>query len=215
MGLVSIERKMKMIKRTSWVALIGILCLVTSCVSDIPSVKTLSEYYQGETKESQSTESYRIGSGDVLAVDVWGEERLSKQVTVRLDGKMSLPLVEDIQAAGLTCEELENLLEQKYKDFVDAPEVSATLLQSGSGKVYLVGKVRSPGEYPLEKKMTLLQAISRAGGLDQWADASDVRLVRTIDGVERQFKVDYEAVVSGKDLSQNIILEPGDTIVVP
>jgi polysaccharide export outer membrane protein len=206
---------MKMIKKTRLVALIATLYVVTSCASDIPSVKTLSEYYQGEEKEPQSTESYRIGSGDVLAIDVWKEETLSKEVTVRLDGKMSLSLLEDIQAAGLTCEELENLLEKKYQDFVDAPEVSVTLLKSGSGRVYLVGKVQSPGEYPLEKKMTLLQAISRAGGLGEWADASDVRLVRKIDGVERQFRADYEAIVSGKDLSQNIILEPGDTIVVP
>jgi polysaccharide export outer membrane protein len=206
---------MKMIKKTTLIALVATLYLVTSCASDIPSVKTLSKHYQNETAGQKSTESYRIGSGDVLAIDVWREETLSKEVTVRLDGKMSLPLVEDIQAAGLTCEELENLLEEKYGDFVDVPEVSVTLLKSGSGRVYLVGKVRSPGEYPLEKKMTLLQAISRAGGLSEWADASDVRLVRTIDGVERQFRVDYEAIVSGKDLSQNIILEPGDTIVVP
>jgi polysaccharide export outer membrane protein len=206
---------MKMIKKTTLVALIAAPYLLMSCASEIPSVKTLSKYYQNETTEQKSTESYLIGSGDVLAVDVWREETLSKEVTVRLDGKMSLPLVEDIQAAGLTCEELENLLEEKFEDFVDVPEVSVTLLKSGSGRIYLVGKVGGPGEYPLEKKMTVLQALSRAGGLGPWADTSDVRLVRTIDGVERQFRVDYEAIVSGKDLSQNIILEPGDTIVVP
>jgi polysaccharide export outer membrane protein len=178
-------------------------------------VKTLNEYYQGETTEQQSTELYLIGSGDVLAIDTWREEALSKQVTVRLDGKISLPLIEDIQAAGLACENLENLLEEKYKDFVEAPEVSVTLLMSGSGKIYMLGKVRSPGEYPLEKKMRFLQAISRAGGLDEWADTSDMRLVRKIDGVERQFTIDYKAIISGKDMSQNILLEPGDTIIVP
>lgn len=204
-----------MIKKLTLVALVTTLHLVTSCASDIPSVKTLGEYYKGKTTGPQSTESYLIGSGDVLAIDVWREETLSKEVTVRLDGKMSLPLLEDIQAAGLTCEELKDLLEEKYKDFVDVPEVSVTLLKSGSGRVYLVGKVQSPGEYPLEKKMTLLQAISRAGGLGEWADGSNVRLVRTINKVERQFRVDYDAIVSGKDLSQNIILQPGDTIVVP
>jgi polysaccharide export outer membrane protein len=206
---------MKMIKKTTLVALVAMLYLVTSCASDIPSVKTLSKHYQNETTGQKSTESYLIGSGDVLAVDVWREETLSKEVTVRLDGKMSLPLVEDIQAAGLTCEELENLLEEKFEDFVDVPEVSVTLLKSGSGRIYLVGKVGGPGEYPLEKKMTVLQALSRAGGLGPWADTSDVRLVRKIDGVERQFRIDYEAIISGKDMSQNVLLEPGDTIFVP
>jgi polysaccharide export outer membrane protein len=204
-----------MIRKTAIAALVTAVYLLTSCTSDLPSVKTLNEYYQGETTEQQSTELYLIGSGDVLAIDTWREEALSKQVTVRLDGKISLPLIEDIQAAGLACENLENLLEEKYKDFVEAPEVSVTLLMSGSGKIYMLGKVRSPGEYPLEKKMRFLQAISRAGGLDEWADTSDMRLVRKIDGVERQFTIDYKAIISGKDMSQNILLEPGDTIIVP
>ena len=204
-----------MIKKTISVTMIGLLCLITSCASNIPSVKTLSECYQGEAKEQQSTELYVIGSGDILAVDLWREETLSKQVSVRLDGNISLPLIEDVKAAGLTCEELENLLKEKYKDFVERPEVSVTLIQSGSGKVYILGKVSGPGEYPLEKQMTLLQAIARAGGLGVWADTSDIRLVRKIGGVERQFKIDYKAIISGEDMSQNIMLEPGDTIFVP
>jgi len=79
----------------------------------------------------------------------------------------------------------------------------------------MLGKVGSPGEHPLEKKMTVLQAISRAGGLGPWADTSDIRLIRKIDGVERHFRIDYNAILSGKDVSQNVVLEPGDTIFVP
>ncbi|MBW1676645.1 MAG: polysaccharide biosynthesis/export family protein [Deltaproteobacteria bacterium] len=191
-----------MIKKTILAALLTAFQLLTSCASDLPSVK-------------QSTESYLIGSGDVLAIDVWREEALSKQVSVRLDGKISLPLIDDIQTVGLTCGKLENLIEEKYTDFVEVPEVSVTLLQSGSGKIYMLGKIQSPGEHPLTKKMTVLQAISRAGGLGPWADTSDIRLIRKIGGVERHFRIDYEAIISGEDMSHNILLEPGDTIFVP
>jgi polysaccharide export outer membrane protein len=203
-----------MLRKAAFAALLTTL-LVSCATSDIPSIKTLSKYYADKAAAQQSTESYTIGSGDVLAIDVWREEALSKQVTVRLDGKISLPLIEDIQTAGLTCEELKDVIEEKFKDFVEVPEVSVTLLKSGSGKIYMLGKVGSPGEHPLEKKMTVLQAISRAGGLGPWADASDIRLIRKIDGVERHFRIDYNAIISGKDVSQNVVLEPGDTIFVP
>jgi polysaccharide export outer membrane protein len=205
-----------MTRKAVFAALFTTLLLLASCAtSDIPSIKTLGQYYEDKTTAQQSTESYTIGSGDVLAIDVWREQALSKQVTVRLDGKISLPLIEDIQTAGLTCEELKGVIEEKYKDFVEVPEVSVTLLKSGSGKIYMLGKVGSPGEHPLEKKMTVLQAISAAGGLGQWADTSDIRLIRKIDGVERHFRIDYDAILSGKDVSQNVVLEPGDTIFVP
>ena len=205
-----------MTRKAVFAALFTTLLLLASCAtSDIPSIKTLGKYYEDKTTAQQSTESYTIGSGDVLAIDVWREQALSKQVTVRLDGKISLPLIEDIQTAGLTCEELKDVIEEKYKDFVEVPEVSVTLLKSGSGKIYMLGKVGSPGEHPLEKKMTVLQAISAAGGLGPWADTSDIRLIRKIDGVERHFRIDYDAILSGKDVSQNVVLEPGDTIFVP
>jgi polysaccharide export outer membrane protein len=205
-----------MVRKTILAALLIALQLLISCAgSDIPSVSTLAKHYQDEPTEQQSTESYVIGSGDTLAVDVWREPTLSKNVTVRLDGKISLPLIDDIQADGLTCEEMEDLIEMKYKDFVDVPEVSVTLLKSGSGKIYMLGKISSPGEHPLTKKMTVLQAISRAGGLGPWADPSDIKLIRKIGGVERHFKIDYEAIISGEDVSQNVLLEPGDIIFVP
>jgi polysaccharide export outer membrane protein len=216
-GQKRIERGLKVIRKTGLAAVVIVFHLFTSCATshDVPSVTTLSEYYQNETADQQSTEIYIIGTGDILAIDVWREETLSKQVTVRLDGKISLPLIKDIQAAGMSCEELENFIEEKYTDFVEVPEVSVTLLKSGSGKIYLLGKVGSPGEHPLETKMTVLQAISRAGGLGQWADARNITLIRKIDGVERHFRIDYEAIISGQDVSQNIVLEPGDALVVP
>ena len=103
----------------------------------------------------------------------------------------------------------------KYKEYVDVPEVSVTVVQSVNNKIYMLGQINGAGEYPLEKQMTILQAISRAGGLGQWADASNIRLIRKINGVEKTFRVDYDAIVSGEDLGQNVQLQPDDTIFVP
>ena len=196
------------------VLLIGLAMLV-ACASDIPSVKTLAKYEQANPPKSESDEDYLIGPGDILSIDVWKEPELSKQVSVRLDGNISLPLVNDIDAAGLTSKELREQLTQKYKDFVDVPEVSVTLIESRSKRIYLLGKINRPGEYPLQKNMTIVHAISLAGGLAEWADASDIKLIRKIKGTEKTFRVDYDAIVSGEDLGQNIQLQPDDTIFVP
>ena len=196
------------------VLLIG-LAMIVSCASDIPSVKTLAEHQQANTATSKSNYSYLIGPGDILSIDIWKEPELSKQVTVRLDGNISLPLVNDIKAAGLTCGALRNYLNIKYRDYVEFSEVSVTLIESHSKKIYLLGKVNSPGEYVLQKNMTIVQAISLAGGLAEWADAEDIRLIRRINGVEQTFRVDYDAIVSGEDLAQNVQLQPDDTIFVP
>ena len=208
-----------MLNRTIAISLLVGLVLLVSCTSNVPSVRTLTKYYENEKETDKITASYLgsyvIGPGDVLAVDVWREAELSKEVTVRLDGKISLPLINDVQAAELTCEELQSRIGEKYQDFIDVPSVSVTLLQSNSRKVYILGKVNNPGEYPLHKDLTFLQAISLAGGLGPWADPSDIRIVRKIEGVERTFRIDYDAIVTGKDLTQNVHLRPDDTIFVP
>ena len=193
---------------------IGLVVLV-ACASDLPSVNTLAQHEQTNPAISKDDASYVIGPGDVLSIDVWKEKELSKQVTVRLDGKISLTLVNDVQAAGLTSTELRNQLTEKYKDFVEVPEVAVTVIESRSKRIYLLGKVARPGEYLMQKDMTVVQAVSLAGGLAEWADSSDVKLIRKIDGVEQTFLVDYDAIVSGKDLSQNVLLQPDDTIFVP
>ena len=189
--------------------------MLVACASDIPSVKTLAKHQGSNPATSTSDDSYLIGPGDVLSIDVWKEPDLSKQVSVRLDGHISLPLVNDVEAAGLTSTELREQLTEKYKDFVDVPEVSVTVIESRSKRIYLLGKVNAPGEYPLQKNMTVVQAISLAGGLAEWADSSDIKLIRKIKGTEKTFRVDYDAIVSGEDLAQNVQLQPDDTIFVP
>ena len=98
---------------------------------------------------------------------------------------------------------------------MQAPEISITLLNSSSRRIYLLGKVNKPGEYPLTTNMTFLEAITRAGGLSQWAETSNIRLIRKVAGAPRTFLIDYEAIISGEDLSQNILLQPDDFIYVP
>jgi polysaccharide export outer membrane protein len=205
------KRRLIMVRRLVFSLLFLVMPLGTSCVNNALPVKHLAEYQEAEEPSSP----YIIGAADVLAIDVWKEPELSKQVAVRLDGKISLPLVNEVKAAGLTCKELRRNLTDKYREYVDLAEVSVTLVESHSRKIYVLGKINVPGEYELQKNMTVLQAISRAGGLAEWADTSDIRLIREIDGNEEVFTMDYNAIVSGRDLTQNVQLKPEDTIFVP
>ena len=106
-------------------------------------------------------------------------------------------------------------LETRYRDYVEPAEVFVTVIESRSKKIYLLGKVNTPGEYLLQKHMTVVQAISLAGGLAEWADQGDIKLIRKINGMAQTYRVDYDAIVSGEDPSQNVQLQPDDTIFVP
>jgi len=163
-------------------------------------------------------DDYLIGAGDVLEILVWREPDLSRTVTVRPDGKISLPLVDDVQASQGTLLQLKKRLAETLSGFVEQPSVYVMLQENRSKKIYMVGKINSPGEYPLEKNMTVLQAIARAGGFAEWAEQDDIIIVRKGPrgaGSQVHIKFDYDRVVSGKDVKQNILLNPDDVIVVP
>jgi polysaccharide export outer membrane protein len=164
---------------------------------------------------SQEDNEYQIGPGDVLEIMVWKEPDISRTVTVRLDGKISLPLVDDIQAANSTPLQVKDRITKALRGYVDAPAVYVMLLEARSKKIYVIGKVNSPGEKPLEKHMSLLQAISMAGGFADWADTNDIVIIRKGPKGQTRMKVDYRRAVSGKDMGQNILLQPDDVIVVP
>ena len=190
--------------------LVVALILALSC-SKHPAVDTLPPPHVAYPER----ESYIIGPSDALEINVWKEPDLTKQVVVRMDGKITLPLINDLQAANLTLLELQENIEEKYQDFVEVPEVTVILLASNSRKIYMLGKIGSPGEYALTKETTFLQAVSIAGGFQKWANKSNIRLIRKIEGEERTFRIDYDALISGKDLKQNILLLPDDIIYVP
>jgi polysaccharide export outer membrane protein len=161
------------------------------------------------------SERYVIGPEDVLYVHVWREEALSRTVPVRTDGKISLPLINDIQAAGLTPLQLREILTQKFKVFIDNPNVSVVVTEANSMKVYVSGQVKSPGVYRLRSETTVLQIIPMAGGFTDWANQKKILIIRNEDGREKRFTVNYKKIVKGDAPETNIRLKAGDTIIVP
>jgi len=165
--------------------------------------------------KSQSTD-YRIGAGDVIEVSTWKEPDLSrKEVLVRVDGKISFPLIGDIQASGMTPAELTETIQKGLTNYVTAPVVTVTVTNPGSQKVYILGEVLKTGEYPLFKTLTVLQAFALAGGFTQWASKDEIILLRKEGGKEKIYKINYKDIVRGRESENNLALQANDTIVVP
>jgi polysaccharide biosynthesis/export protein len=158
---------------------------------------------------------YGIGADDILQVDVWKRPELSKEVTVRPDGFISLPLVGDIRATGMVARDLAQVLQGKFKTFVADPEVTVIVKASNSYKIYVLGKVRTAGMFVVKTPVSVVQAVAMAGGFTPFASPNDIVVLRRTSGAEKRFHVDYSEVVRGKQANQNIVLQPGDTVVVP
>ncbi|HQM30230.1 MAG TPA: polysaccharide biosynthesis/export family protein [Syntrophales bacterium] len=158
------------------------------------------------------TDSYVIGPEDSLYIHVWREELLTRTVPVRMDGKISLPVVNDVQAAGLTPLQLKEALTRQLKEFVDNPEVSVIVMEANSHKVYVSGEVRTPGVIRLKAETTILEIIPMVGGFTEWADKSDITIIRKENGQEKRIRANYNRIVKGKD--PTVKLKAGDVIVV-
>jgi polysaccharide biosynthesis/export protein len=158
---------------------------------------------------------YVIGPEDVLTIHVWKEETLSKTIPVRSDGKISLPLIDDIQAAGLTPLQLKEVLVIKLKEFIDLPNVSVIVTEANSFKVYVSGQVKNPGVYRLRSKTSLLQLIPMAGGFTEWANDKKILVIRRENGNEKRMTLNYQKIVKGEASNSNIDLQSGDTVIVP
>jgi len=159
-------------------------------------------------------EFYVIGPGDVLNINIWKEPSLSGTVKVRPDGFVTLPLVNEIQVVGMTTTQLRKVLEDKYKEFTVDPFVTVRLEAIASSEIFLVGQVSRPGAFPLNGNETLLQILVRAGGLTVFADRSNIRVVRRDGDKVTEYVADYDGIIKG-DLKQDILLRPGDRIIVP
>jgi polysaccharide export outer membrane protein len=159
--------------------------------------------------------SYKIGPNDVLSIFVWKEPDLTRDVTVMPDGKITFPLIGEITAQGQTALELKKVISDKLQDYVTVPEVTVIVKESHSQVIYTIGKVTRPGPYPLAPGMTVMQALSAAGGFAEWADTKNILIVRKQGGKEMQLHFNYKEFTSGEKLEQNIMLMPGDTLVVP
>jgi len=185
------------------------------CVLPLFSPSSVARPIVEKDPQAEAVGDYKIGVGDVLNIQVWKEADLSRSVPVRPDGKISFPLLDDMQAAGLTPLELKNILTEKLKQYLSGPRVTVLVEEVNSYKVYVMGQVVTQGALVLKSKTDLLQAISLAGGFTTFAKKKEIIIIRN-DGKNRaRIKVNYERILSGKSPDQNLILEPGDTVVVP
>jgi polysaccharide export outer membrane protein len=158
---------------------------------------------------------YTIGADDVLSIIFWRDKELTADVTVRPDGKISLPLLNEVQATGLTPALLRERIVEESKKYVEDPNVTVVVKEIRSRKVFITGEVKKPGPYLLTGSTTVLQMISIAGGLADYAKTDKISIVRVENGKPVSFRFNYKQVIEGKKLAQNIELKPGDTIIIP
>lgn len=169
---------------------------------------------QAEAK--QHDDVYLIGAEDVLSINVWKEPEISRTIPVRLDGRISLPLVGEVQAAGRTPFQLEQEITAKLKNYISDPAVAVMVQQIRSKRFNVLGQVVRPGSYLLTNSTTVLDAIAMAGGFRDFAKKKDIYVLRrNSDGTDTRLPFNYKNVVKGKDMEQNVKLQPRDTVVIP
>src|SRR5208282_940507 len=178
------------------------------------SDKAASDQATNAVPDSQAGLGYVIGPEDVLHIAVWREADLTATLPVRPDGKISLPLLNDVQASGLTPQQLAASVAEKLKKYIADPRVTVVVTQINSKRIYMVGEVFHPGAMPMLPNMTVLQALSSAG-LNQFANTKRIYVLRTENGKQQKLPVNYRKLVKGEEIEQNYALRPGDTIVVP
>ena len=176
---------------------------------------SLSQEKQGAPAKPVDNPDYVIGPEDVLYIQVWKEEGLTKTVPVRSDGMISLPLINEVQASGLTPLQLRDLLTEKFKNFVDNPTVTVVVTEANSFKVFVSGQVRTPGVYRLRSETTLLQIISLAGDFTNEANPKKIVIIRREQGKDKRLEINYSEIVDGSNPGSNYVLKAGDTIIVP
>lgn len=163
---------------------------------------------------SQEGKTYHIGQGDVLEIHVWGEEALTRAVSVRKDGKISLPLVDDVQAEGKTPLELKSTISKILSKYIESPVVTVIVQEVQVPQFFVIGEVQGIGVYDLTESLTVIQALALTGGFTEWADKDDILILRREGKEEKRIEVDYKKIISGKAPEQNILLQDNDTIVV-
>lgn len=171
-------------------------------------------FFCGHVQAAEDTQDYLLGPGDIIEVIVWGDDSLSRTVRVRPDGKISYPLVGEIKVAEKTIETVRKAMQDRMSEYVSMAEVTVILQDSVSKTYYIIGDINSPGAFPMYDKVTVLQALAIAGGLDPFADEDDIMILRFTDEGREVIKFDYSRVSEGKQMEQDIYLEPKDVIIV-
>ena len=199
--------------KSIWAGLAALILISSIALAqDAPAAAPASD--KTIAASSQAGPEYVIGPEDVLHVAVWKEADLTATLPVRPDGKISLPLLNDVQAAGLTPQQLAASLTEKLKKYVADPHVTVVVTQINSKRIYLTGEVLHAGVMTMLPNMTVMQALSSAG-LSQFANTKRIYVLRTENGKQQKMPVDYRKLVKGEQIEQNYLLQPGDTIVVP
>ncbi len=165
--------------------------------------------------DRQPDQDYVIGPTDVLSIVIHDEREVVHEVTVRPDGKVTLPLINDVVAAGLTPSQLRVRIIELEKRFIKVPVVTVIVRQVNNNRAFITGQVRTPGSYVLPGPTTVLQLLAMAGGFAEFADREHILITRVEQGVQKSFTFNYDRALKKQDLSQNILLKPGDTVVVP
>lgn len=169
----------------------------------------------GKPAPATTDPAYVIGAEDMLDINVWKEPDVSRIVPVRPDGRISLPLINDVQAAGLSPQQLAATITESLRKYLNEPQVTVIVTAINSQRVYVVGEVLRAGAFPLIPGMTILQALSSAGGFTAFADVKKIHVIRLRDGKHIELPFNYRDVLKGDNPNQNVKLEPGDTVVVP
>jgi polysaccharide export outer membrane protein len=195
---------------------VAVLCsvLVTHLAARQSADVTAPSNGNGVAASPMVPAGYVIGADDMLAIVFWRDKDMSAEVVVRPDGKISLPLLNDIDAAGYTPDQLRARIEQAASKYIEEPNATVIVKAINSRKVYIVGSVARPGTHALTGEMNVLQLIALAGGLLEYADSKNIMVMRKEDGRDVSMKFHYDDVVRQKKLEQNIRLKPGDTVVV-
>jgi polysaccharide export outer membrane protein len=196
-------------------ALLIIVLAMPARAQDDTNRKRPAQADNSAPKAATGDPNYVIGPQDVLDINVWKEPELTRTIPVRPDGKISMPLLNDVQAAGLTPMQLAAQITTGLKKFVADPQVTIIVTVINSQRIYLLGEINRPGAFPLLPDMTVVEALSSAGGFTQFANVKKIYILRKENGRQNKYPFNYKDVIGGKAPDQNIILRAGDTIVVP
>ena len=199
----------------SFVSIGAFLLLVLTNMAYPQADKEILSKKEAQAEVAVDGDQYMIGPEDVLYIHVWKEDALTRTVPVRMDGKISLPLIQEVKAAGLTPLQLKEVLMRKFKEFIENPIVSVTVVEVNSYKVYVIGQVKNPGVQRLRSETTVTQIIVMSGGFTEWANQRKIVVIRKEDGREKRIKVNYKKIMDGKNLTSDIILKAGDTVMIP
>jgi polysaccharide export outer membrane protein len=202
---------------------LAVVCLVVAGGASAQSAQAAEQRGDGgsaaaatpSTAAAALPTGYVIGAEDVLTIVFWRDKDMSGDFIVRPDGKISLPLLNDVQAAGLTPEQMREQLEKSAQKYIEDPNASVVVKEIHSRKVFITGNVAKPGTFPLTGDMNVLQLIALGGGVLEYADSKNIVVMRTENGRQLHHKFNYNDVIKGKQVQQNILLKPGDTVVVP